>query len=229
MLHTHGPLRPIISCSAICSEHSLVLQVRLSDDNRGRRLLLEAQQAVPGHVLYRHKGAVGDDYHVEVSICDKHAVRGFDDLGEDMLNRVGAEVSFAFGAAVVIAVYFYTADEDWVDGAFGPVDVLGRVDGGFDVGAVEIDGSTFGGVDELGGEAEDVPEERALLVDFVDVKAWVIGQGGIVDHVEDVAVGFAGVVEEYGGLVSRRWEGEVFVAEGSVSAGFVETFELGDE
>ena len=146
-----------------------------------------------------------------------------------MLDWVGAEVPFAFGAAVVIAVYFDTADEDWVDGAFGPVDVLGRVDGGFDVGAIEIDGSTFGAVDELGGEAENVPEERALLVDFVDVEAGVVHQGGIVDHVEDVAVGFAGEVEEYCGLVSRRWEGEVFVAEGGVSAGFVETFELGNE
>lgn len=101
--------------------------------------------------------------------------------------------------------------------------------GGFNVRAVEVDGRAFRGVDELRGEAERVKEERALLDDFVDVEARVYGQGGVVDHVEDVAGGFRGVVEVFGRLVAGWGEGEVFGAEGGVAAGFVEGFEGGDE
>ena len=103
------------------------------------------------------------------------------------------------------------------------------MNGGFDVGAIEVGGCTFGGVDELGGEGEDVPEERTLLIDFVDVEARIVCQGGIVNHIEDIAVGFTGVVEKYCWLVSGRWEGEIFLSHFGVSAGFVETFELGKE
>ena len=48
------------------------------------------------------------------------------------------------------------------------------MDGGLDVRAVEI-GCWGAGrvVDELGGEGEDVPEEGALLVYFVDVEAGI--------------------------------------------------------
>ena len=127
-----------------------------------------------------------------------------------MLDRIGREVAFAFGAAGVVAVNFFTANEDRVNGAFGPVDVCGRVDRGFDVRTVEVGGGAFGGVDELGWEGDDVPEERALLVDFVNVEAGIDCQGGIVNHIEDVAVGFASVIEEHGWLVSGRWEGEIF-------------------
>ena len=103
------------------------------------------------------------------------------------------------------------------------------MDGGFDVRAVEVGRGAGGGVDELGGEGEHVPEQRALLVHFVDVEAGVVGQGGVVNHVEDVTIGFAGEVEEHGWLVPGGWEGEVFFAEGGVPAGFVEAFELGEE
>ena len=123
MLHAHGPLRPVNSSIPVCREHGLVLQIRLRDDNRRGRLRLEAQLAIPGHVLDRQEGSVGDDYHVEVPVCDEHAVRTFDDLGEYVLDWIGREVTFAFGAAVVVAVFFDTANEDGVDGAFGPVDV----------------------------------------------------------------------------------------------------------
>ena len=230
MLYAHCSLRPIISCSPIGREYSLVLQIRLRDDDRCERLFLEAKLAVPGHVLDGHESTVCDDYHVEVSVGDEDAVRGFDDLGEDMLNWISGEVAFAFGSAVVVAVFFGAADKDGVDGALGPVDGRGCVDGGFDICAVEVCGrGACGAVDELGGEGEDVPEQRALLVDFVNVEAGVVGQGSIVNQIEDVAVGFAGVVEEYGWLVSGGWEGEVFFAEVGVSAGFVETFKLGEE
>ncbi len=103
------------------------------------------------------------------------------------------------------------------------------MDGGFDVGAVKVCVGAVGGVDELGGEGEDVPEEGALLIHFVDVEAGVVGQGGIVDQIEDIAVGFAGEVEEFGRLVARRREGEVFFAEIGEAAGLVETVELGHE
>lgn len=229
MLHTHCSLWPIKARGPICREHSLVLQIRLRDNDWCSWLALEAQLAIPGHVLNGHECAVRDDDHVEISVRDEHAIRGFDHLGEDVLDWIGREVAFAFGTAGVVAADFGTTDDDGVDGAFGPVDVCGRVDGGFDVRAIEVGGSAFGGVDELGGEGEDVPEEGALLVDFVDVEAGVVCQGGIIDHVENIAVGFAGVVEEYGWLVSGRWECEVLFSEVGVSAGLVETFELGEE
>ncbi len=103
------------------------------------------------------------------------------------------------------------------------------MDGGFDVGTVEVGVCAFGGVDELGGEGKHIPEKWALLVDFVDVEAWIYGQGGVVDHGEYVAVGFASIVEEFGGLVAGWWEGEVCIAEGGIAAGFVEGFEGGNE
>ena len=69
--------------------------------------------------------------------------------------------------------------------------------GSFNVGQVEVDVSTCGRVDEFGGEAEDVPRQGTYLGDFVDVEAGVRVEGGLVDEVEEAAVGFAGVVEEY--------------------------------
>ena len=222
MLDAHRALGPIDALIPIRCEHGLVLEIGLGDDNGGGGLGLEAEFAVPGHVLDGHEGAVCDDDHVEVAVCDEDAVRGLDDLREDVLDGVGGEVAFALRAAVA-------AREDGVDGAFGPVDVRGGVDGGFDVGAVEVCGGAVGGVDELGGEGEDVPEEGALLVDFVDVEAGVVGQGGVVDQVQDIAVAFGGEVEVFRGLVSRRREREVFFSEVCVSAGFIETVDLIEE
>ncbi len=89
MLHAHGPLRPVNAIVPVLVKHGLVLQVRQLNDDRGRRLRLEAQLAVPGHVLDGHEGAVGDDDHVEVAVGHEDAVRGFDDLGEDVLDGVG--------------------------------------------------------------------------------------------------------------------------------------------
>ena len=230
MLHAHRSLRPVHAIGPVLGEHGLVLQVGFLDDDGGGGLGLEAELAVPGHVLDGEEGAVGDDDHVEVAVGDEDAVRGLDDLGEDGLDGVGGEVAFAFGAAGVVAVYLLAADEDGLGGAFGPGDGGGGVDGGFDVGAVEVGGwGVVGAVDELRGEGEHVPEEGALLVDFVNVEARVVGQGGVVDHVEDVAGGLAGVVEVDGGLVAGGGEGEVFFAVVGVAAGFVERFELGEE
>ena len=222
MLDAHRALRPIDPRILIRRKHRLVLQVWLGDDNGRGGLGLEAQFAVPGHVLDGEEGAVCDDDHVEVAVRDEDAVRGLDDLREDVLDGVGGEVAFALGAGVA-------AREDGVDGAFGPVDVRGRVDGGFDVCAVEVCGGAFGGVDELGGEGEDVPEEGALLVYFVDIEAGVVGQGGVVDQVQDIAVAFSGEIEVFRWLVSWRREREVFFSEIGVSAGFIETVDLSEE
>ena len=155
MLDPHDPLRSVISPQAVPIEHSRVLQIRLGDVDRGARHLLETQHAVPRHVLDRHEGAVGQDDHVEVAVADQDAVRGLDDLRQHELDRVRGVVAFLFRAGV-------SADED-AAGAFGPVDVFWCMNGGFDVRAVEIGCCAWVGVHELGGEGEDVPEERALL------------------------------------------------------------------
>jgi len=142
-----------------------------------------------------------------------------------MLDRISAEIAFAFRTAV------RGADENAIFAADGPVDVWG-VHGGFDVCAVEIRGWCAGGVvDEFGGEGEDVPEEGALLVDLVDVEARVIFKGLAVDQIEDVAglVGGAGVIEVVRRLDARGWKSHVFGAVVCVAAGLVETFELGEE
>lgn len=228
MLYTHNPLRPIQSICAISSKNIRILQIRERNINRRSRLCLKPQLSAPSHVLDSEQGAIGDDDHIKVPIRDQHAVGGFDDLGQDFLDRVGGEVAFAFWPAGVVVSGLWAADEDAAGGAFGPGDRLRVMEGGFDVGPIKVSGCAFGGVDELGGEGEHVPEEGALLVDFVNVEAGVYGQRGVVDHAEDVAIGFAGEIEEFGGLVAGWGEGEVFFAESGVAAGLVERFEGGE-
>ena len=218
MLHAHHPLRSINPRGVVISKDSLILQIRFLHHNRRRRLRLEAQFAVPSHILNSEQSAIGDDDHIEVAIGDEHAVRGFDDLWQDFLYGVRGEIAFAFGAAGVVGAVFGAADEDALGGAFGPGDRVGGVQGGFHVGPVEICVCACGSVDELGGKGEHVPEQRTLLVDFVDVEAGVYGEGGVVDHVEDVAVGFAGEVEVFGWLIARWGKGEIFISESGVAA-----------
>jgi hypothetical protein len=50
--------------------------------------LLETEFAVPGHVLNGKEGAGGDYDKVEVGVGDEDSVRGFDYLGENLLDRV---------------------------------------------------------------------------------------------------------------------------------------------
>ena len=68
---------------------------------------------------------------------------------------------------------------------------------GFSVSPVEVDVSTCESVDESGREAEDAPQQGTHLGDFVDVEAGVKVEGSLIDEVEEVAVSFASVVEEY--------------------------------
>ena len=106
MLHAHRPLRSVHAAVPVGVEHGLVLQIELLNHDRRGGLRLEPELAVPGHVLDGEQGAVGDDDHVEVPVGDEHPVRGFDDLWQHVLDRVRGQVAFAFGAAVVIPVYF---------------------------------------------------------------------------------------------------------------------------
>ena len=92
---------------------------------------------------------------------------------------------------------------------------------GFDISAVEIGIRALRGVDQLGREGEHIPEEWALLVDFVDIEARVDLQGGIVDQVKHIAIRLARVVEERGGLNARGWVLEVFLAVSGIATGLV--------
>lgn len=231
MLNPHNPLRPIQPSGSIRGEHSLILQIWHGDVNRLRRRRLEPQLPVPRHILNSQQCAICQNNHVQVAIADKDAVGGFDDLREDFLDGVGRSVTFAlFGAAF--------ADDDWVDGAFGPVDVFGGVHGALDVGAVEVGVGTGGGVDELSGEAQDIPEYWArnsisylprkqlkqinnnspLLVNLVDIKAWVGFESQCIDQVEDITICLTGVVEVHWWLNTGCWELKVFLTVGSISA-----------
>ena len=155
MLDSHDPLRSIISPQAIRIEHSRVLQIRLRDIDRRARHFLEAQHAVPCHILNRHERAVGQDDHIEVAVADENAVRGLDNLWQHELDRVSRGVAFLFGAGI-------SADEDAAR-TLGPVDVLRRVDCGFHIRAIEVGCRAWVGVHELCGEGQHIPEERALL------------------------------------------------------------------
>lgn len=101
-------------------------------------------------------------------------------------------------------------------GTFGP-GAQGRVDGGLDVGAVEVDFRAGGEVVEGAGEAEDVPEEGAGGGDLIDVEAWVYEGDGGEDVVEEVAAGGGGVGRGREGTRGR--EGQVGGEEGGVVAG----------
>ena len=70
--------------------------------------MLETEFAVPGHVLNGKEGAGGDYDKVEVGVGDEDSVRGFDYLGENLLDRVERVV--------------FVVVEDWITGALSPFD-----------------------------------------------------------------------------------------------------------
>ena len=130
VLDAHDSLRAIETFGAVLVENGLVLQVRDLDVDGRARLLLEAELAVPGHVLDGQEGAVGDEDHVVVARCDQEAVGSFDHLGDDVLDRHGAVVRA----------------QDALVAADHPVYIERGVHGLFDVRAVEIRLGAFGGV-----------------------------------------------------------------------------------
>ena len=108
-----------------------------------RRPGLETLSSTPGHVLDGKEGAVGHDDVVEHAVSDHGFGQALDHAGEDGEG----------GWCAVVG----TVDEDVCGGTFFP-DLLGSVDGGLHVTAVEVDASAFGKVVEGSREAEDVPQ-----------------------------------------------------------------------
>jgi len=68
MLNPHDALRRIDGTEATGGKDVLVLKVRDIDVDGLVRRGLEAQQAVPGHVLDRQHGAVAEDLEVESAV-----------------------------------------------------------------------------------------------------------------------------------------------------------------
>ena len=48
----------------------------------------------------RHKRAIGNDDHIVVTITDEDSIRRLDDLREDFLDGIGAEIAFGFWTAI---------------------------------------------------------------------------------------------------------------------------------
>lgn len=90
MLNAHNALRPVPTRYRIrvTREHVRVHQIRDRDVDRCRWGFLEAQLAVPRHVLDGHERAIGQDDHVVIPVADEDAVSGLDDLGQNMLNWI---------------------------------------------------------------------------------------------------------------------------------------------
>lgn len=116
MLNPHRALRILKLTPELTNKQWAVFQVREVDDDGFGRCSLEAEGAVPRHVLDGEEGAVGDDDHVEVGVGDEDSVGCFDDAREDGLDGVEGDVAAAFGAAFT--------DEDCAVAAFGPFNVL---------------------------------------------------------------------------------------------------------
>ena len=183
--------------------------VRDEEVVRGRGL--EAERAVPGHVLDHEEGAVGNEDVVEQAVADEDVVRALDDARED--GHPGGRGG--------------VGGEDAV-GAFLPF-LLRRVDGGLHVAAVEVDVGAGRHVVEGAREAEHVPEQRAGGGDLVDVEARVDLECGVEDGVPHVAGALVAA-----GKLALRWlrtgwgVGEILGEVVGVAAGIGEAVHLGE-
>lgn len=123
------------------------------DEERLFRRLLESLGAVPGHVLDRGEGAVGEEQEVQPSMADDGVVCALDHAGKRAQRARDGLVSF--GEDIVLA-----ADE-----------VVGRrsVDDGLHVRAVEVVVRSAG----QRGEAHCVPGVGAEIGQVVDVETRV--------------------------------------------------------
>lgn len=192
VLDTHDTLGTVHSGHLVLSVDVGVVQVGQSDRNWGAGGRLEAQLAMPGHVLDREQGTVGQNDHVIVTIADKHTVCRLDHLREDMLDGVGREVTLLLGPT-------RATHKDGLVRALGPLDAR-SVQGTLDVFAIKVDRGAGGLVDQFRGEGKNIPRKRTHQVDLVDVEAGVDSHGGGVDHIKNVALRIARVVEHLGRL-----------------------------
>lgn len=110
--------------------------------------------------------------------------------------------------------------EDVLVGTLHPVGPDGGIDGGLDIGTVEVDLGSGRLVIALVDDAELIEEEGAGVEDVVDVEARVHRLSCKVDSVEDITGGFFRLerIREDGERSWWRWEGEVGVVIGGVVA-----------
>lgn len=110
--------------------------------------------------------------------------------------------------------------EDVLVGTLHPVGPNGGIDGGLDIGTVEVDLGSGRLVIALVDDAELVEEKGAGVEDVVDVEARVHGLSCKVDSVEDITGGFFRLerIREDGERSWWRWECEVGVVVGGVVA-----------
>ena len=159
-----------------CRECGVARVIVVRDEEVGGGWGREALGAVPRHVLDGQEGAVGDEDHVEEAVADDGAVGALDDSGQDAEG----------GRQRVVVV----VDEHRLVCAFHPVDVR-SVDGGFDIGTVEVDLCSVGEVVERPRETEDVPQQWASCRDLVDVPAWIDQKSFVVDGSPEAAAAAA--------------------------------------
>lgn len=171
-------------------------------------VLLQSLGTVPGQVLKGEQRSVGGEDVIEVSGAD-------DDVVRTLNNVLQRAVQSRAGRLVALA------DEDVDVGALGPVGADGGVDGGLDVGAVEVDLEARRLVVARVYDAEDGVGVRAGLGDVVDVEARVDLERGLVDVVPQVASRGRLVqvrVRQRGEGLLRRGEGQVGLQVGGVVA-----------
>ena len=149
MLDTHDTLRSVKSGVATVDKGLSVEEIGGANGDGLGGFSLEAELAAPGHVLDRGKGASSNDDHIVVAVTNEHSLSGVDDLREDLLDGIERSVALHLGARVA-------TDKDGAS-ALGPADIVGRVQRGLDISPVEVDFGARRNVEQVAGEAEDVP------------------------------------------------------------------------
>ena len=149
---------PVAALLAIFGVDLLILKVGKGHVNEGRRCVQEAEMVVPRHVLDAQQRSVGRHDIVKVAVCDEHSVGFFDDLGQDFVDGVEAQVLVALEHGA---------------GTFLPAHALRRVHGSLDVGTVEVETCSGIEVIQIAGEAEHVGQQRASCGDHVLVEAGI--------------------------------------------------------
>lgn len=98
-----------------------------------------------------------------------------------------------------------------------------------DVCSVKVYGGAGRLVIQCRREGRHIPQQRAHLIDLVQVKTRVDAVGFMIHEIEQVAGGLGCCIEKLGRLYLWWWESQVLVDEVRVSAGVVLLFELRHE